>query len=123
LVNRIGLADHETGRLTGRGLMEQVAALGRRPMALDVAHASWLDMFELQPRMVDLAHRLSDRYRVYLLSNIGDLHWSHLCREYGFHRIGHGALPSFVAGCMKPDPAIYAEAERRFGLVPRSTVF
>ena len=80
-------------------------------------------MFELQPRMVDLAHRLSDRYGVYLLSNIGDLHWSHLCREYGFHRIGHGALPSFVAGCMKPDPAIYAEAERRFGLDPRSTVF
>ena len=78
LVNRIGLADHETGRLTGRGLMEQVAALGRRPMALDVAHAGWLDMFELQPRMVDLAHRLSDRYGVYLLSNIGDLHWAHL---------------------------------------------
>ena len=123
LVNRIGLADHETGRMTGRALMEQVAALGRRPMSLDVAHAGWLDMFELQPRMVDLAHRLSDRYRVHILSNIGDLHWAHLCREYGIHRIGHGALPSFVTGFMKPDAAIYAEAERRFGLDPRTTVF
>jgi len=123
LVRRIGLGDHETGRLTGRGLMEQVAALGRRPMHLDLAHARWLDMFELQPRMVDLAYRLTDRYRVYLLSNVGDLHWAHLSREYGLHRLGHGALPSFVTGFMKPEPGIYAEAERRFDLEPASTVF
>jgi FMN phosphatase YigB (HAD superfamily) len=123
LVQRIGLNDHECGRLTGRGLMEQVAALGRRPMHVDLAHAGWLNMFELQPRMVDLAHRLSDRYRVYLLSNVGDLHWAHLAREFGIHRIGHGALPSFVTGLMKPDPGIYAEAERRFDLDPRTTVF
>lgn len=123
LVNRIGLADHETGRMTGRALLEQVAALGRRPMSLEVAHAGWLDMFELQPRMVDLAHRLSDRYRVHILSNVGDLHWAHLSREYGIHRIGHGALPSFVTGFMKPDAEIYSEAERRFDLDPRTTVF
>jgi 2-haloacid dehalogenase len=73
--------------------------------------------------MVDLAHRLADRHRVYLLSNVGDLHWAHLSREYGIHRIGHGALPSFVAGVMKPDAGIYAQAERRFGLDPAATVF
>jgi 2-haloacid dehalogenase len=103
--------------------MEQVAALGRRPMDIDLAHSSWLNMFELQPRMVDLAHRLSDRYRVYLLSNVGDLHWAHLSREFRIHRIGHGALPSFVTGFMKPEAGIYAEAERRFDLDPRTTVF
>ncbi len=92
-------------------------------MSVDLAHAGWLDMFELQPRMVDLAHRLSDKYRVHLLSNIGDLHWAHVCREFGLHRIGHGALPSFVTGFMKPEAGIYAEAERRFGLDPRTTVF
>ena len=123
LLTRVRFADHETGRLAGRGFLEQVAALGRRPMALDLIHARWVDMFELQPNMVDLAHRLGDRYRVYLLSNIGDLHWSHLAREYGIHRIGHGALPSFISGFMKPEPGIYAEAERRFDLDPRSTVF
>jgi 2-haloacid dehalogenase len=123
LLTRVSFSDHETGRLHGRGLLEQVAALTARPVALDLLHAKWLDMFELQPQMVDLAHRLSDRYRVHLLSNIGDLHWAHLAREYGLHRIGHGALPSFVAGCMKPDAGIYAQAEHRFDLDPRATVF
>ena len=99
------------------------AALASRPMDLEAAHSSWVDMFELQPAMVDLARRLSDRYRVYLLSNIGDLHWTHLSREYELHRIGHGALPSFLAGVMKPHDGIYVEAERRFSLTPAETVF
>jgi HAD superfamily hydrolase (TIGR01509 family) len=80
-------------------------------------------MLELEPAMVELAHRLSEAYRVYLLSNIGDLHWAHLSREYRFHRIGHGALPSYLAGVMKPHEGIYAEAERRFALEPAATVF
>jgi len=123
VLTRVALWDHECGRLHGRGLLERFASLARRPMDLEQAHASWVDMFEYQPAMVELAHRLSERYRVYLLSNIGDLHWMHLSREYGLHRIGHGALPSFLAGAMKPDPGIYAEAERRFALEPAETVF
>ncbi|HZT04880.1 MAG TPA: HAD-IA family hydrolase [Steroidobacteraceae bacterium] len=120
---RIALEDHECGRMDGQGLLERCAALASRPMSREAAHASWVDMFELQPSMVELARRLSERYRVYLLSNIGDLHWTHLSREYELHRIGHGALPSFVAGVMKPDDGIYVEAERRFALTPAETVF
>ena len=123
VLTRIALEDHECGRMDGRGHLERCAALAPRPMNLEDAHASWVGMFELQPAMVDLARRLSERYRVYLLSNIGDLHWSHLSREYELHRIGHGALTSFAAGVMKPNDGIYAEAERRFALSPPETVF
>ena len=45
-------------------------------------------MFELDAPMLDLAHRLSEHHKVYLLSNIGDLHWAHLSREYRFHALG-----------------------------------
>lgn len=120
---RIGLAEHECGRLPGQELLEQLAALTSTPVALSEVRAKWLDMFEIEPPMVDLAHRLSERYRVYLLSNIGDLHWAHVSREYRLHTIGHGALPSYLAGVMKPHEGIYAEAERRFGLTPAATVF
>jgi 2-haloacid dehalogenase len=125
VMERIRLEDHETGRLPGRGLLERLAALAdaRTPVSPDEVLVHWLDMFELEPHMVTLAHRLSERYRVFLLSNIGDLHWAHLSREYRLHAIGHGALPSYLAGTMKPDAGIYAEAERRFALEPSATVF
>jgi HAD superfamily hydrolase (TIGR01509 family) len=120
---RAALEEHESGRLPGRGLLERLAALTPAPVSVEELYAHWIDMFELEPQMVELAHRLSETHRVYLLSNIGDLHWAHLSREYRFHRIGHGALPSYLAGVMKPHAGIYAEAERRFALEPAATVF
>src|SRR5262245_25802436 len=36
LMTRIRLEDHETGRLHGHGLMEHLAALGTKPIALDL---------------------------------------------------------------------------------------
>jgi HAD superfamily hydrolase (TIGR01509 family) len=124
VMSGIRLEDHETGRLPGQALLERLRDLTRaRTVSLEETRTKWLDMFELEPTMVELAHRLSERYRVFLLSNIGDLHWAHLAREYRLHAIGHGALPSYVAGVMKPHPAIYAEAERRFALEPAATVF
>ena len=124
VMSGIRLEDHETGQLPGQGLLERLRGLTRaRTVSLEEMLAKWLDMFELEPTLVELAHRLSERYRVFLLSNIGDLHWAHLAREYRLHAIGHGALPSYIAGVMKPHPAIYAEAERRFALEPSATVF
>ncbi|MDB6087862.1 MAG: putative superfamily hydrolase [Gammaproteobacteria bacterium] len=123
LLARISFDDHETGRLHGHGLLERLAGLATQPVAHADIHAKWVDMFELQPEMVALAHRLTDRYRVYLLSNIGDLHWAHISREFRLHHIGHGALPSYLAGVMKPHEGIYIEAERRFALEPAETVF
>ncbi len=123
VLSRVQLEDHESGRLHGFGFLEQLAALARQPVSLEEMHARWVSVFELEPVMVDLAHRLSERYRVFLLSNIGDLHWVHLSREYRLHAIGEGALPSYVAGTMKPHAGIYAEAERRFALAPAATLF
>jgi HAD superfamily hydrolase (TIGR01509 family) len=121
---RIRLEDHETGQLPGHGLLERLRELtSSQAASLEELRIRWLDMFELEAAMVELAHRLSERYRVLLLSNIGDLHWAHLAREYRLHSIGHGALPSYVAGVMKPHAGIYAEAERRFALEPAATVF
>ncbi len=119
----IALEEHECGRMHGQGLLERLAALTTEPVALADVHAKWLDMFVIDAAMVELAHRLSERYRVYLLSNIGDLHWAHVCREYRLHALGHGALPSYLAGVMKPHAGIYAQAEKRFALTPRHTVF
>lgn len=120
---RIALGDHESGRLDGAGLLANLTALVPGRLTREEAHAAWLDIFDPQPQMIALAQRLSARYRVHLLSNVGELHWAHITQRYDVHRIGHGYLQSFVAGVMKPHERIYIEAERRFGLDPAATVF
>lgn len=121
-LQRVGLDDHETGRLDGAGLMERFHELAPRAPAAQLQQY-WLDMFTPREDMMQLARQVTAQHGVYLLSNIGDLHWNHLVARYSVDRIGHGALTSFHAGVMKPDAAIYAQAERKFTLAPAATVF
>ena len=123
LTGRIALQEHESGRLDGHGLLDNIVALAPQRVTHAEAEAAWTGLFEPQPAMYELAARLEGRYRVYLLSNVGDLHWARLHADYGIGAVGHGALASFHAGVMKPDPAIYAQAEQRFSLEPAATVF
>jgi HAD superfamily hydrolase (TIGR01509 family) len=123
VMQAILLEDHETGRLSGAGLIGRLQKLARDPPPLAELEEKWINMFELEAHMDALARDLSARHKVYLLSNIGDLHWGHLSRTFRLHEIGHGALLSYEAGVMKPHARIYSEAERRFGLNPARTVF
>ncbi len=122
-LREIDLDAHERGEMTGRELLARLAASTPRPLDPGELEARWLDMFERWDEMVDLAEGLMADYRVYLLSNVGDLHWRHLGDRYGIDRIGHGAIASFLVGATKPSAAIYREAERRFALEPAATVF
>ena len=119
----IGLEEHERGEIPGEELLGRVAATARAPLDAADLHRRWLDMFERTDAMFELAEGLMARHRVYLLSNVGDLHWAHMDREYGIEQVGHGAIASFRVGAIKPQPEIYRIAEQRLGLDPRSTVF
>ena len=119
----IGLEEHERGEIPGSELLLRVAATARTPLDPQDLNRRWLDMFERTDEMFELAAGLMARHRVYLLSNVGDLHWAHMDREYGIERVGHGAIASFRVGAIKPQPEIYRIAEERLGLDPRATVF
>jgi FMN phosphatase YigB (HAD superfamily) len=80
-------------------------------------------MFERWDEMFTLASGLMADYRVYLLSNIGDLHWAHLDALYGVDTLVHGACASFRVGAIKPQLDIYRKAEQMFDLDPAATVF
>jgi FMN phosphatase YigB (HAD superfamily) len=120
---RVDLAAHERGEITGEDLLERVAAMARVPLDRSELQARWLDMFDRAHEMFELASGLMTDYRVYLLSNVGDLHWRHLDAQYGLDDLVHGTLASFRVGAIKPTEAIYREAERRFALEPAATVF
>jgi FMN phosphatase YigB (HAD superfamily) len=120
---RIGLEAHERGELDGDELLARMARTAKRPLDPVKLRRGWLDMFERSEEMFALATGLMTDYRVYLLSNIGDLHWEHINDRYGLGSLVHGALASFRAGAAKPSAAIYRAAERQFGLEPEVTIF
>jgi len=122
-LEQVDLAAHERGEITGDALLGRIAAMARRPLDAAELRSRWLDMFDRAHEMFDLAAGLKGDYRVFLLSNIGDLHWSHLNARYGFDDLTHGVIASFRVGAIKPSAAIYRETERRFGLEPAATVF
>ena len=120
---RIGLEAHERGELTGEAFLERLADTAGCELDPVRLRSCWLDMFDEAPEMFALATGLMSDYRVYLLSNIGDLHWAHLDGRYGLGGLVHGALASFRTGAVKPHAAIFREAERRFDLEPAHTIF
>jgi 2-haloacid dehalogenase len=122
-LERIGLAAHERGEISGDVLLERMTTTAGRPLDVTELRRSWLDMFDQEHDMFALATGLMPDYRVFLLSNIGDLHWDHLNNRYGLESLVHGAMASFRAGAAKPSAAIYRAAERQFDLEPAATVF
>ncbi len=124
VIAAIKLDAHETGLLDGEGLLRNIASLATRAQ-MDVREIErhWVEMFEPIPEMFILAANLMTRYRVFLLSNVGELHWRHIVARYDLLSHCHDALPSFEAKVMKPNIGIYREAERRFALYGPQTVF
>lgn len=122
-LTRVDLAAHERGEMTGDELLGRITSMASRPLDPGELAARWLDMFDRAQEMLDLASGLMLSHRVYLLSNVGDLHWRHLNAEYGLERVAHGVLTSFEAGAVKPQPEIYRKAEQRFAIDPAATVF
>lgn len=122
-LERVDLAAHERGEVSGEEMLGRIAAMAARPLDPDELRQRWLDMFDRAQEMFDLAAGLMNEYRVYLLSNVGDLHWRYLDERYGLERLTHGVVTSFRVGAVKPSAEIYREAERRLGLEPAATVF
>ena len=119
----IDLEGHERGDVPGEMLLERIAGMAARPLDPAELRTHWLSMFERWDEMFTLASGLKADYRVYLLSNIGDMHWAHLDSLYGLDSLVHGACASFRVGAIKPHVDIYRKAESMFELDPASTVF
>lgn len=122
-LTRVDLAAHERGEISGEALLERIASMAEQPLDRAELRARWLDMFERSDDMFRLAAGLMQEYRVYLLSNAGDLHWAYFNSLYGLDSLVHGALASFRVGAIKPQADIYRKAESMFDLDPAATVF
>jgi putative hydrolase of the HAD superfamily len=122
VIAAIDLEAHERGELGGDQLLDNMIQLAPH-LDRGQLRQLWTSMFTPVEPMFELARKLSQSHRVHLLSNVGDLHWTYLDRQYQLLSVAHSALPSFEARVMKPHRDIYKLAEQRFDLNPATTVF
>ena len=78
---------------------------------------------------IELIRRLRRKYRVFMLSNICELHWDYINRSFfEGQNMPTGELfdelfLSYRMGMVKPDAVIYDELIRRTGIIPGETLY
>ena len=97
--------------------------LGSGATEEEFRHA-WRHIFTPNEPMWERARQLAaDGHRLILFSNINSIHSPWVFEEFPQFSIFHGAVLSFEAGFIKPDPAIYHYAIETYGLDPASTIY
>lgn len=122
-VEKTNLLAYEHGHVTNDHFLDGLNNLLNKPVDNTTLINKWLDLFEPIDDMLQLARQLKANYGVYFLSNTSALHWQHIVPRFKLDQYSHGLLASFEAGAMKPNPAIFHDAEHKFELNVETTVF
>lgn len=86
----------------------------------------WNSMFIPYPEMEELIKCVKATHpeiKMVLLSNTNEAHYEHIRDEYSVIKLMDAHLVSHEFGAQKPDPAIYKEALRLAGTLPKDTFY
>jgi len=84
----------------------------------------WTSVFRPETLIPDsLLERIHARYRLLLLSNTNDIHFSMIERTYPILRHFDDRVLSYRVGAVKPSARIYREAIARAGCLPEECLF
>ncbi len=122
-VSKVDLIAYEHGHYDDAEFLRRVNSCLEDPLPAATLVAAWKDLFSPVMSMLAFAKGLKPRCRVYVLSNTSAIHWAHLQATYRLADVCHDLFASFEVGCMKPAKGIFTIAERRFDLVPQTTLF
>jgi putative hydrolase of the HAD superfamily len=83
----------------------------------------WSEIFTPIEPMIALAQSLKHRLPRLLLSNTNGIHMDYVFQHYPFLLEFDAHILSHEVGLLKPDPAIFQYAVKKYGLTPDRTVF
>jgi putative hydrolase of the HAD superfamily len=115
--------DLEAGRIGRSEFVRRVGeAIGFRGTEEEFV-AAWQPIFTENHVMHELVARLRERFPLYLLSNVGEIHCEYVLRTYPVFGAFADGVYSYRAGCLKPALEIYQIAARQFGVNPAETLY
>jgi glucose-1-phosphatase len=116
--------EYESGRIASRDFVAKVGNLLEISLDFEEFCDIWSSIF-LPETLIPEAFvaSLSRRYRLVLLSNTNEIHYTMLEPRYPILRHFHAYTLSHEVGAMKPEPAIYADAVAKAGCAPADCFF
>jgi len=107
---------YEAGGLTTQEFFEEVRKITGYTGSAEEFASAFGDIFTPISPMIELQRRLREKgLPTWIFSNTNPLAVRHIRAHFPFFTGFDGYILSFEAGCMKPDPAIYAIVEKKTG--------
>jgi putative hydrolase of the HAD superfamily len=116
--------DWQEGRLSPRDWYLHVCQHLKVTLTFEEFRQAWNDSLDPQPIQDDaFLKRLSNNYRLALLSNTDPIHIAHMEATYNFFQYFSTRIYSCVLGASKPNPLIFREALRALKVRAEESVF
>jgi glucose-1-phosphatase len=97
----------EKGAITSGEFHEKISnVLGHR-LPYDEFVGIWNEIFWADEDSCALARELKSRYKLFLLSNINELHFDYIRKKFAIINIFDKVIVSYLVGAMKPDRKIF----------------
>ena len=100
----------ETGKITMAQFFEKVKKNYNLDMSIEQFEDVWCTMFSRKKDVLKFAEELSNKYKIFLLSNTNETHINHLIDVLPIFDFVSGAALSHEIGYLKPEPDFYYKA-------------
>lgn len=90
---------------------------------IDMIEQKWFDVYEVVEDTKQIVLELSQKYKVYFLSDNVKERVEAAEKKYGFQKWFEGGIYSHDVGVRKPKPAIYRLMLQKIGVSPEQTLF
>lgn len=124
LTDREPLLLFDRGRYSRADFYRTMCARLRLDVSTGEFEQLWTSLFLPEPLLAEsFLLSLKRRYRLLMLSNVNEVHFEFIWKNYPLVRHIEDRLLSYELGCLKPEPAIYRIAIDRAGVLPREIFF
>lgn len=124
LTDREPLLLFDRGRYSRSDFYRTMCARLKLDVSTEEFERLWTSLFLPEPLLPEsFLLSLKRRYRLLMLSNVNEVHFEFIWKNYPLVRHIEDRLLSYELGCLKPEPAIYRIAIDRAGVRPQEIFF
>ena len=114
---------YETGMISSGAFYEKLIRLCQLKVSKEAFISAYTGIFKPIISTIQLIERLKENYRIALLSNTNELHFSSVIKQQKVFGLFDAVSLSFEVKAMKPDRLIFDDCLNKLGLLPCECIY